>query len=268
MNPQAVPDVTDVAVGVLGHGSIGSVVASRLAAGDVPGARLAAVISRRDVSGASMRLDEALRICDVIVECAGQDAVRAHGVEILEAGCDLILTSVGALSDIDLRKRLDDSRPGRVVLTNGAVGGLDILAAAYASGGLETVSITSTKKSASLLRPWMSEDERERILEAREPMTVFTGTPEEAARLFPESLNVAVAVDVAVGAEGATVVRLVADPDTLTTRHEITADGPIGHYSIIVENRPSADNPRSSAVVPFSVLRTVDELVRQRRRSG
>ncbi|MFW0787384.1 aspartate dehydrogenase domain-containing protein [Gordonia sp. CPCC 206044] len=254
-------------VAVLGHGSIGAVVAARLAAGAVDRATLGAVIGRGPRDGTPVPcvpLEDALALTEVVVECAGQDAVREHAVAIVEAGCDLVLTSIGALADVDLRKRLCDAGPGRVVCTNGAVGGLDMLAAAFASGGLDTVSITSTKKPASLLRPWMSDAQRTEIASTTVSLQVFTGSPDEAARLFPESLNVAVAVDLAVGGLGTTVVELIADPAAPMTRHAVRADGPIGSYTFVSENRPGVDNPRSSAVVPFAVLKTVADLVRQR----
>lgn len=251
-------------IAVLGHGSIGSVVAAGLRAGEVPGAELWCVIGRGPAGDTSTRwvtLAQALDDADVVVECAGQQAVRDHATQILRAGCDLVLTSVGALRDSELRARLRDAGPGRMAITNGAIGGLDILAAAQAAGGLESVTLTSTKKPGSLLRPWMSSDERERLMATAEPVVVFRGTPDDAAGLFPESLNVAVAVDLAVGGGGDTVVELIADPRAEMTRHEIRANGSMGQYSVVVENRPSTENPRSSAIVPYSVLHTIGSLV-------
>lgn len=254
-------------VAVLGCGTIGSVVADGLLAGDVRGAQLHGVIGRRPQSDTSvpwMSLTDALGAVDIVVECAGQQAVRDHAVEILESGCDLVVTSVGALSDLELRARLRHAGPGHMAITNGAIGGLDILAAARAADGLESVTLTSSKKPASLLRPWMSGDERDRLSTTTEPVVAFRGTPDEAARLFPESLNVALAVDLAAGGVGDTVVELIADPGAQLTRHEISACGSMGRYSIVVENKPSADNPRSSAIVPYSVLRTIASMVDRR----
>ncbi|MDL9947178.1 DUF108 domain-containing protein [Gordonia sp. ABSL11-1] len=254
-------------VAVLGHGTIGSVVAAELMTGKVAGAELCGVICRRPHGDSTVpwtTLDDALHTADVIVECAGQQAVRDRAAAILEAGVDLVLTSVGALSDVDLRARLSAAGPGRMMITNGAIGGLDMLAAAHAAGGLDTVTLTSTKKPTSLLRPWMSADEKQRLTDASKPVRAFRGTPDEAARLFPESLNVALAVDLAAGGQGRTVVELIADPHTPMTRHAISADGAFGRYSMVFENRPSTDNPRSSAIVPYSVLQTIGSLVGRR----
>ena len=48
---------------------------------------------------------------DVVLECAGHQAVRDHGIRCLEAGADLVLTSIGALVDDALRADLE--RPPR-----------------------------------------------------------------------------------------------------------------------------------------------------------
>eukprot|EP01035_Chromulina_nebulosa_P010722 gene10722-14387_t len=43
---------------------------------------------------------------DLVVECAGQEAVQLHAAAVLEAGVDLVLVSIGALSDSVLHERL------------------------------------------------------------------------------------------------------------------------------------------------------------------
>ena len=43
---------------------------------------------------------------DLVVECAGHTAVDAHAEAVLGAGCDLLLVSVGALTDDALFDRL------------------------------------------------------------------------------------------------------------------------------------------------------------------
>src|SRR5262245_27994735 len=46
---------------------------------------------------------------DLVVEAASQDAVRDHGAAILQAGIDLVVTSVGALADESLHRALRDA---------------------------------------------------------------------------------------------------------------------------------------------------------------
>lgn len=247
-------------VALLGHGAIGRVVARELLAGAVDGARLVAVVSRSAPDGLPvphLDLEGAVADSDVVVECAGADAVREAIDPVLSAGRDLLVTSVGALLDPALRSRLRSLGPGRLRCTHGALGGLDLLASAAAADALDSVVLTTTKKPAALLRPWMDEAERRRIAEATGEVTVFRGTPAEAVRLFPESVNVAAALALAVDDLDGVVVRVHADPAATLTRHLVEASGPSGRYRFEIEHRPSPDNPRTSGVVPYSVLRTL-----------
>ncbi|MEV0336166.1 aspartate dehydrogenase domain-containing protein [Nocardia sp. NPDC050717] len=251
-------------VAVLGYGSIGRVVAARLLDGALPGARLVAIVDQQPQADAPVPqtdLDDAIAASDVIVECAGQAVVAEHAERILAAGRDLLISSAGALVDPELARRLRDGGPGRVLCTSGAIGGLDLLAAAADAAPFETVTVRTTKKPAALVQPWMDAERATAIETASAPMTVFEGDAAEAARLFPRSLNVAAAVSFAVRDWDIVRVQLIAAPDADLTRHEITAAGPMGRYRFQIENLPSADNPRTSAVVPYAVLRSLATLL-------
>ncbi|NKY34978.1 DUF108 domain-containing protein [Nocardia speluncae] len=252
-----------VRVCVLGYGSIGAVVAERLRRGDVPGAELAGIVNRSpvaDLPAPALGLAEALDIADVVVECASQEAVWEVAQQVVDAGRDLLVSSVGALSDPAFAQRIAGHGPGRVVCTHGAVGGLDLLAAARDAAPFDRVLVRSTKSPESLVQPWMDTAQRQRIGGTATRLQVFAGSSAEAARLFPKSLNVAAAVSFAVSDWESVSVELYADPHAELTCHEIEASGPIGRYSIKIENLPSADNPRTSAVVPYSILRTLAHL--------
>ncbi|MFI7484098.1 aspartate dehydrogenase domain-containing protein [Kocuria sp. M1R5S2] len=251
-----------VRVGVVGFGALGRGVVDRLWHGVVPRAELVGVVNRSPVSGSPVprwSLAQAVESCDLLIECAGQDAVR----ETLEAVAGLertvVVTSVGALLDPELRDRRGSAE--RVVPTHGAIGGLDILQSAALAHPFDRVQVSSSKLPASVLRPWMSPRRQEAIRQCAEPVLVFEGGVDEAARLFPASLNVAAAVALAVQDPDVVEVRLWADPGAVRTVHRIVASGPVGDYDVRCENVPSADNPRSSAVVVHSVLRTVSTLV-------
>ena len=133
---------------------------------------------------------------DVIVECAGVPAAARFGPAVVAAGRPLVLTSVGALADPATRESLL-AGPGRLRVTNGAIGGLDVLEAAAQADALETVEITTSKEATGLIRPWMTEAEAERLRRLRPedgPLTVFTGNPAEAIEKFPANVNIAVAL--------------------------------------------------------------------------
>ena len=247
-------------VSVLGYGSIGSVVVERLRSGAVPGARLVGVVCRSPIDDPTIPqcdLGDAIDESDIVVECASQEAVWDVADRVLTAGRDLLVSSVGALSDPDFARRLTELGPGRIVCTHGAVGGLDLLAAAGDAAPFDRVLVRTTKTPASLVQPWMDPVERARVRDTGERILVFEGPSDTAVRRFPKSLNVAAAVGFAVRDPTLVTVQLYADPAATLTCHEIEACGPIGRYAVRIENLPSEDNPRTSAVVPFSILRTL-----------
>ncbi len=140
--------------------------------------------------------DEALARADLVVECAGVAAAREYGPGVIAAGIDLVLTSVGALADPGTARELL-AGPGRLWVTSGAIGGFDVLGAAADADGLDTVRIRTAKLAASLIRPWMSEEQAARLNALQpedEPVTVFSGGPAEAIEKFPANVNVAVAL--------------------------------------------------------------------------
>lgn len=247
-------------VALLGHGSIGRIVARELLAGAVEGAELVALVDQAPVQVppvAQVGLREAIEISDVVVECAGSAALLGAIEPVLCAGRDLLVTSVGVLLDPRLSGRLGELGPGRLRCTHGAVGGLDLLASAASAGGLDRAVLQTTKKPVALVQPWMDEAEARRIREATGDVLVFAGSPAEAARLFPQSLNVAAALALALGDPELLRIELHADPVAELTTHRIEASGPQGRYVFEVQNRPSPENPRTSAVVPYSILHTL-----------
>lgn len=189
---------------------------------------------------------------DVVVEAAGTGAVRAYGPAALEAGADLVVVSVGALADDNLRARLEEaaSKGGaRLFVPAGAVGGLDVLKAASLAG-LDSVTHTIRKPPEALL------DEREaaEVRSGNEPLQVFVGSARRSAAAFPQNTNSTVTVGLAgVGLDN-TAVRIVADPGVSRNTHEISARGVFGEFSISVSNFPFASNPKSSQLTALSVV--------------
>ncbi|MFF8816727.1 aspartate dehydrogenase domain-containing protein [Leucobacter sp. NPDC015123] len=257
-------------VAVVGSGAIGARVIEELATGNVPGAALAGVVTRRadaltqavgqlaaGVTDFGEDLDAAIRASDIVVECAGIAAAQSIGSRVIASGRDLLIVSIGALADPASREALTGG-PGTLRLATGAIGGLDLLAAAARPGGITdgitSASLTSTKDAASLAQPWMSAQQVRELESATEPFVLFEGTVAEAVARYPGSLNVACALAHATGLWRETRVRLIADPRAERTTHEIVAAGAAGEYRFVMTNAVSEMNPTSSAVVAETVL--------------
>jgi aspartate dehydrogenase len=251
-------------IGIIGHGAIGARVAADIAAGKVKGATLEAIINRtaiQNAPAAQVEIAEALERCDLLVECAGQEALIEHGEAVLSAGVDLLAASLGALADPHLSQRLLSAGPGRLFLTSGSIGGLDLLASGARATGYDAVRITTTKLPGSLIQPWMDEVEADRIRKTAGPIEIFAGSAARATQLFPKSLNVAAAVALAVDDWDSVAVSVRADPAAELTTHLIEASGNSGNYRFEIRNKVSPQNPRTSGVVPFAVLRSLELIV-------
>lgn len=194
---------------------------------------------------------------DVLVDCAGHEALRAFGETALARGIDVVTVSVGALADASLAERLEAASReggGQLHLVSGAIGAIDALAAARI-GGLDEVTYRGSKPP----RGWRgSPAEAALDLDAlTAAATHFEGTAREAALRYPKNANVAAMVALAGLGLDATRVELIADPALDANVHEVTASGAFGRMRFAVEGLALPDNPRSSALTAMSVVRAI-----------
>lgn len=245
-------------IGIVGAGAIGRAVAEHLLRGSDRSLRLVGVVGRAvDGLDAPWLPDLAALLAerpDAVVEAASHAAVRAYGEAILRSGATFVCVSAGALADAGLRGRLEAAAGAggsQVVVPSGAVGGLDLLAAARVAG-LDEVVIEQ-RKPARLLVP---EDEAAALTE---PVVVFEGPVAEAVARHPKTTNVTAAVALAgIGFER-TISRVVADPSLAANRSTLHARGSTGSFTVTIENLPSS-NPRTSAIVAPAVIATLERL--------
>jgi aspartate dehydrogenase len=172
-----------VRVGVIGAGAIGTVIADEIRAGRVARMTLAGVVAGRQTP--RDQFQALLETCDVIVEVASHAAVAEYGPAVKEAAVDLVVLSAGALVDDSLLGTLSAPSGGRLLISTGACGGIELLRAAHLVRPLDEARLRTTKTSAALVRDWMEPDLRRKLSEGKEPLTVFAGTAREAVKLFP-----------------------------------------------------------------------------------
>ena len=199
---------------------------------------------------------------DLLVECAGHAALTDHVLGALAQGIPCIAASVGALSAPGLLDQLEAAaRLGgtRLHLVAGAIGAIDALAAARL-GGLDSVRYTGTKPA----RAWAGTPAEQRLDLATltQPAVFFEGSARQAALQYPKNANVAATLALAGLGLDATQVRLVADPHTTENTHQVDARGAFGHFSLTMNGRPLAANPKTSALTVYSVARAVLNQVR------
>lgn len=257
-------------IGLLGCGTIGSEIAEAVADGTVDGT-LAAVYDRNpgraegiadgfggDDRPAVVADPESLAAeADLVVEAAGQRAVESSAVPLLEGGVDLLVMSVGALADAELRESVvaTAEREGATLYApSGAIAGLDAIKAAALTGDLDSVTLRTRKPPEGLAgAPYVEENDVD--LDAiTEETVIFEGPATEAAQAFPSNINVAVALSLAGIGPDETAVSIVADPGEENNVHRIEATGGMGRIETEVHNVPSPTNPKTSYLAAVSAI--------------
>ena len=195
---------------------------------------------------------------DIVVEIAGVPAVCAYGERILRAGCDLVVVSVGALSDSALKDALERAareNARKVYIVNGAIGGLDLMQT-VAFMGVDEACITNVKAPASLNgAPYLNG--RELSEECEE--VVFDGSVDEAIAGFPKNVNVAVATALASEFSGTRVV-IKSVPGLPDNQHHIDLKGGGLTARLSICSLPDPANPKSSTSAAWSVIALLKNL--------
>lgn len=188
------------------------------------------------------------------IEAAGQQSVVAYVPKLLEAGISVVVASVGALSDEETAQALDNARQSswpRLIIPSGAIGGMDYLSAVSV--------LPDTKVKYKLRKPfaaWKAELEALGLSSSTTAVTLFEGSPSEAARLYPKNLNAAFTASLAVR-PAEIIVEVIADPDVMTNVHEIEIESAAGIAEFRFMNAPSPDNPKTSTVTALSLAAAV-----------
>ncbi|MBQ8828956.1 MAG: DUF108 domain-containing protein [Burkholderiaceae bacterium] len=194
-----------------------------------------------------------------ILEVASAEAVNSYAISALQNGKNVISVSTGALVNVDLKEKLKDiaqKNNARFYIPHGAIGGLDILQSSQFQDKTCSVEIETTKNPKSLKGApgfTLTDDQ------LGKKSCVFSGSVEEAVRLFPKNINVAAITALSSGRPDVTV-RIVSDPEVVRNTHRISLSG--SHMQVKMEfcSIPDKSNPKSSVTTAFSILSLLENL--------
>jgi aspartate dehydrogenase len=248
-----------VKLGLIGYGAIGK----HIEAAGLENIELVSVLVKRPRNEGRLTHDPERFFAhgfDAVVECAGHEAVRAHGERVLDRGADLLVTSVGAFTDDALFDRLlaaAKANGRRLILPSAGIGALDILSGA-AVGGLDSVTVT-VRKDPSAWKGTVAETLCD--LDAlTEPLVLFDGPVREGARLYPQNVNISAAAAIAGIGLDRTRVMIVADPTITTHIVELEARGAFGHFTFKEDVAVSEENRKTGKLVTMAMVKSVRQL--------
>lgn len=255
-------------IALLGAGTIARLVLQHLRRGDLPGIQVVGIGGRSSASrGAALAREHALPYVvggkallalqpEVVVEAASHDAVRENLVPFLEAGVGVVVLSAGALADDRLRGAAEDAARrggGQLYVPSGGIGGLDALKAACVAG-VDEVSIRVAKPP----RAWQGIPFVEALGidldRVTQPRTLFKGTARAGVPHFPQNVNIAAVLSLAGIGFDRTELEVVADPTLTHNTHTIRVAGKSGRFTVVLENVPSPDNPKTAWLACYSAL--------------
>lgn len=193
----------------------------------------------------------------LVVEMASQDAVKAYVPACIRSGATVVVTSVGALEDSALLsqfRQLAQTHNARVIVPSGAVGGLD-----YIQAVRHAPDFKMTYESRKPVQAWEPELRALGIDEQllNNELVLFEGTADEAAKRYPQNLNVAATLALAGAGMKATKVKVIVDPTLKQNKHIIHISSQFGEMKMDITNTPSPLNPKSSWVVAQSVKQVI-----------
>ncbi len=203
-------------------------------------------------------IEEAVNLSDLVIEAAtGRTAKTLLGLAIKE-GKDILLMSIGGI--LGSENLLEEAREKgiKVLLSSGAIAGIDALKAAK-QAGVDSVTITTRKPPKSLKgAPYLKEKGID-VDSIKGETTIFEGNALEAVKAFPKNINVSALLSLAgIGSEK-TKVRIVVSPEYTKNTHEIEIIGVSGRIFTRTENVPSPENPKTSYLAALAAMASLKE---------
>ena len=258
-------------IGLIGCGAIGRTIAVAMDKTEAIGSIFLFDRSEESARSLATRLDKAVHVTSIdvlikdsslVIEAASQEAVAEFAPQVLWAGRDLMMMSVGALADdklADHLRRIAREKGCKIYIPTGAIAGVDGVRCA-AEGRIDEVMLVTRKPPRALVGNEAVTRLGIDLDTLKEEVVLFDGTARQACTDFPQNINVAAALSLAgVGFDG-TRVRIIADPNVNMNQHTITLKGSFGEMRSCVRNFPHPGNKKTSylsALAAISMVRKI-----------
>jgi aspartate dehydrogenase len=250
-------------VGIAGLGAIGRAVARAIHQGAIPrmelcgaavrdGAKATEFLKGIGSSAPILSIAELAARADIVVECAPAAVMAEIAAPVLTAGKKVMVLSAGMLLRHPELIALAKEHGGQIVVPTGALIGFDAVSAA-AEGHIQSVTMITRKPVKGLMgAPYLVSNKID-IEGLTQAKRVFQGSAREAARGFPENVNVAAALSLAGIGPDRTTIEIWADPAIARNMHRVVVEADSARFEMSIENVPS-ENPKTGRITALSVL--------------
>jgi aspartate dehydrogenase len=200
--------------------------------------------------------------CDVVLEAGSVQAAFQVAEASLKNRKPVVLMSTGGfLLNQKRLTALAEKFQTKIYLPSGALCGLDGLKAARQIGKLRSLRIISTKPPRGFEgAPGLTPSQQRSLYKSKSPFCLYNGDVWGAIKRFPANVNVAATTALAAGKPGKLKVRVMADPKAKLNQHEIHVTGDFGELTAVTRNRPSRQNPKTSALAIQAALALFERL--------
>ncbi|MBI5679948.1 MAG: aspartate dehydrogenase [Methanobacterium sp.] len=196
----------------------------------------------------TLDIEDMLNNVDMVIEAASPQSVAEIVPPILEHGKNVLIMSIGALMDAELKEKLERlaaSTGAKIYAPSGAIVGLDGIKAASV-GKIREASLITRKPPKSL------------GISAEGEKIIYEGKASHAVKEFPTNINVAAALSLACNKD--VDVKIIADPCVDRNIHEVHVIGDLGEFTTITKNVRCAMNPKTSVLAAYSAIKLLNSL--------
>ncbi|MFH0877921.1 MAG: aspartate dehydrogenase domain-containing protein [Candidatus Omnitrophota bacterium] len=258
---------TKIKIGIVGCGAIGSTLArmisKKLSKGfcvaalcDLDSAK-AANLAREIKTAKALSLKDLIRQSHLVVEAASAKASFGIACQALSGKKDVLIMSIGGVLGREKELfGLARKNGKKIYFPSGAIAGLDGIRA-YSVVGIDRLTLNTYKPPAALRGADYLVKNNIDVDKIFGEKVIFSGTPAEAVRAFPQNINVVALLSLAAGGTVTPQVRIWVSPYLKRNLHVIDAESSAGTLKIRCENVASPDNPKTSALAILSALKTI-----------
>lgn len=255
-------------IGIIGCGTIGKEVAFFIEKKLAKKAVISAICDKK--LSAALKLKKSLlakpqiqsvtqlvKKVDLVIETASQAAAQSAIKQALKQKKDVLILSVGALVTCPDLVRKAKKENINLYLPSGAIAGIDALGA-LAKGKIKKITLTTAKPPQSLKNPLVYKKNNKPASPGGSEI-IFSGKVTDAVKYFPKNINVAATLFLASGFPQIKVI-IKTDRSLKHNLHKIEVFAQETNLKIEVENKPSAKNPRTSALTILSTQYLLEKI--------